>query len=195
VKYLRTFVRQFCAEIEDDASNPLYFAADVYVGYRFADAQMFQDGAGEGEAEPGCGAACGVYGRFRGSTGCEKKAHSGFEFDCGGAGLKPFFILKQLMARLKSCPFAHLLPSWSFSAACKARRRLWELCGVETPASLRIGMRRENEILAQTPSAYQLVRLLVVVEEAEDVVFGKRSAFEEVELDGKARPAIRRPTA
>jgi two-component system KDP operon response regulator KdpE len=52
VEYLRTFVRQLRKKIEDDASNPLYLLTDVYVGYRFADAQMFQDGAGEGEAEP-----------------------------------------------------------------------------------------------------------------------------------------------
>jgi hypothetical protein len=52
------------------------------------------------------------------------------------AGAKaPFSHFKQLMARLKppqrrrpvagdpgkSCPFAHLLPSWSFSAACEAQ--------------------------------------------------------------------------
>jgi two-component system, OmpR family, KDP operon response regulator KdpE len=47
VEYLRTFVRQLRKKIEDDASNPLYLLTDVYVGYRFADAQMFQDGDGE----------------------------------------------------------------------------------------------------------------------------------------------------
>ncbi|MGD0737885.1 MAG: response regulator transcription factor [Terracidiphilus sp.] len=52
VEYLRTFVRQLRKKIEDDASNPVYLLTDVYVGYRFADAQMFQDGAGgEGQAE------------------------------------------------------------------------------------------------------------------------------------------------
>jgi two-component system KDP operon response regulator KdpE len=51
VEYLRTFVRQLRKKIEDDASNPLYVLTDVYVGYRFADAQMFQDAAGEGQAE------------------------------------------------------------------------------------------------------------------------------------------------
>jgi two-component system KDP operon response regulator KdpE len=43
VEYLRTFVRQLRKKIEGDPSNPLYLLTDVYVGYRFADAQMFQD--------------------------------------------------------------------------------------------------------------------------------------------------------
>ena len=43
VEYLRTFVRQLRKKIEDDASNPIYLLTDVYVGYRFADAQMFQE--------------------------------------------------------------------------------------------------------------------------------------------------------
>lgn len=52
VEYLRTFVRQLRKKIEDDPSNPLYLLTDVYVGYRFADAQMFQDGsAAAGEAQ------------------------------------------------------------------------------------------------------------------------------------------------
>ncbi len=46
VEYLRTFVRQLRKKIEDDPSNPLYLLTDVYVGYRFADAQMIQDAAG-----------------------------------------------------------------------------------------------------------------------------------------------------
>jgi two-component system KDP operon response regulator KdpE len=45
VEYLRTFVRQLRKKIEDDASNPVYLLTDVYVGYRFADAQMFQSGS------------------------------------------------------------------------------------------------------------------------------------------------------
>jgi two-component system KDP operon response regulator KdpE len=49
VEYLRTFVRQLRKKIEDDPSNPLYLLTDVYVGYRFADSQMFQD-EGEGAA-------------------------------------------------------------------------------------------------------------------------------------------------
>jgi two-component system KDP operon response regulator KdpE len=43
VEYLRTFVRQLRKKIEGEPSNPLYLLTDVYVGYRFADAQMFQD--------------------------------------------------------------------------------------------------------------------------------------------------------
>jgi two-component system, OmpR family, KDP operon response regulator KdpE len=43
VEYLRTFVRQLRKKIEDDPSNPLYLLTDVYVGYRFADAPMFQE--------------------------------------------------------------------------------------------------------------------------------------------------------
>jgi two-component system KDP operon response regulator KdpE len=47
VEYLRTFVRQLRKKIEDDPSNPLYLLTDVYVGYRFADAQTFQHEAYE----------------------------------------------------------------------------------------------------------------------------------------------------
>ncbi|HLY42639.1 MAG TPA: response regulator transcription factor [Terracidiphilus sp.] len=43
VEYLRTFVRQLRKKIEDDPSNPIYLLTDVYVGYRFTDAQMLQD--------------------------------------------------------------------------------------------------------------------------------------------------------
>jgi two-component system KDP operon response regulator KdpE len=52
VEYLRTFVRQLRKKIEDDPSNPVYLLTDVYVGYRFADAQMFADELGEGGAKP-----------------------------------------------------------------------------------------------------------------------------------------------
>jgi two-component system KDP operon response regulator KdpE len=45
VEYLRTFVRQLRKKIEDDPSNPIYLLTDVYVGYRFADAQMLQERA------------------------------------------------------------------------------------------------------------------------------------------------------
>ncbi len=45
VEYLRTFIRQLRKKIEDDPSNPVYLLTDVYVGYRFADAQMLQDAA------------------------------------------------------------------------------------------------------------------------------------------------------
>jgi two-component system KDP operon response regulator KdpE len=51
VEYLRTFVRQLRKKIEDDPSNPLYLLTDVYVGYRFADAQMFSDESEEGGTE------------------------------------------------------------------------------------------------------------------------------------------------
>ncbi len=53
VEYLRTFVRQLRKKIEDDPSKPLYLLTDVYVGYRFADPQMFQEelAAGEKPAE------------------------------------------------------------------------------------------------------------------------------------------------
>jgi two-component system KDP operon response regulator KdpE len=43
VEYLRTFVRQLRKKIEDDPSSPIYLLTDVYVGYRFADAQMLQE--------------------------------------------------------------------------------------------------------------------------------------------------------
>jgi two-component system KDP operon response regulator KdpE len=52
VEYLRTFVRQLRKKIEDDPSKPLYLLTDVYVGYRFADAQMFIDETEGGVAEP-----------------------------------------------------------------------------------------------------------------------------------------------
>jgi two-component system KDP operon response regulator KdpE len=44
VEYLRTFVRQLRKKIEDDPARPLYLLTDIYVGYRFADAQMLEDG-------------------------------------------------------------------------------------------------------------------------------------------------------
>jgi two-component system KDP operon response regulator KdpE len=47
VEYLRTFVRQLRKKIEDDPANPVYLLTDVYVGYRFADAQMFQEESSE----------------------------------------------------------------------------------------------------------------------------------------------------
>ncbi len=43
VEYLRTFVRQLRKKIEDNPSSPVYLLTDVYVGYRFADAQMLQE--------------------------------------------------------------------------------------------------------------------------------------------------------
>jgi len=50
VEYLRTFVRQLRKKIEDDPSKPLYLLTDVYVGYRFADAQMLGEETAEGAA-------------------------------------------------------------------------------------------------------------------------------------------------
>jgi two-component system KDP operon response regulator KdpE len=52
VEYLRTFVRQLRKKIEDDPSKPLYLLTDVYVGYRFADAQMFIEETAKGAAPP-----------------------------------------------------------------------------------------------------------------------------------------------
>jgi two-component system, OmpR family, KDP operon response regulator KdpE len=42
VEYLRTYINQLRKKIEDDPQNPIYLITDVYVGYRFADAQMFK---------------------------------------------------------------------------------------------------------------------------------------------------------
>ncbi len=53
VEYLRTFVRQLRKKIEDDPSNPVYLLTDVYVGYRFADAQMLKEGSGASNGESG----------------------------------------------------------------------------------------------------------------------------------------------
>jgi len=47
VEYLRTFVRQLRKKIEDDPANPVYLLTDVYVGYRFADPQMFAEETAE----------------------------------------------------------------------------------------------------------------------------------------------------
>ena len=43
VEYLRTFVRQLRKKIEDDPARPVYLLTDIYVGYRFADAQMLEE--------------------------------------------------------------------------------------------------------------------------------------------------------
>jgi two-component system KDP operon response regulator KdpE len=49
VEYLRTFVRQLRKKIEDDPARPRYLLTDIYVGYRFADAQMLEEApAGNG---------------------------------------------------------------------------------------------------------------------------------------------------
>jgi two-component system KDP operon response regulator KdpE len=52
VEYLRTFVRQLRKKIEDDPAKPIYLLTDVYVGYRFADAQMFIEETAEGATPP-----------------------------------------------------------------------------------------------------------------------------------------------
>jgi two-component system KDP operon response regulator KdpE len=53
VEYLRTFVRQLRKKIEDDPANPVYLQTDVYVGYRFADAQTFIDETAAGTPQSG----------------------------------------------------------------------------------------------------------------------------------------------
>jgi len=45
VEYLRTFVRQLRKKIEDEPSSPAYLLTDVYVGYRFVDAEMLKEQA------------------------------------------------------------------------------------------------------------------------------------------------------
>lgn len=52
VEYLRTFIRQLRKKIEDDPSSPLYLLTDVYVGYRFTDAQMLQEARDSAAAVP-----------------------------------------------------------------------------------------------------------------------------------------------
>lgn len=47
VEYLRTFVRLLRKKICDDPSNPTYLLTDVYVGYRFVDAQMYAEDAAQ----------------------------------------------------------------------------------------------------------------------------------------------------
>jgi two-component system KDP operon response regulator KdpE len=49
VESLRTFVRQPRKKIEDDPAKPLYLLTDVCVGYRFADAQMFDEENADGD--------------------------------------------------------------------------------------------------------------------------------------------------
>jgi len=58
VEYLRTFVRQLRKKIEDDPSNPVYLLTDVYVGYRFADAQACQQEETAESAPDAGGPAC-----------------------------------------------------------------------------------------------------------------------------------------
>lgn len=49
VEYLRTFIRQLRKKIEDDPARPRYLLTDIYVGYRFADAQMLEEAKASGE--------------------------------------------------------------------------------------------------------------------------------------------------
>jgi two-component system KDP operon response regulator KdpE len=44
VDYLRTFVRQLRKKIEDEPSNPRYILTDPYVGYRFAECPIEDEG-------------------------------------------------------------------------------------------------------------------------------------------------------
>ena len=57
VEYLRTFIRQLRKKIEDDPARPLYLLTDIYVGYRFADAEMLEEAqSGANDASEGFGA-------------------------------------------------------------------------------------------------------------------------------------------
>ena len=47
-QYLRTYVNLLRKKIEDDPQNPLYLLTDAYAGYRFADAQLFEQTTGMG---------------------------------------------------------------------------------------------------------------------------------------------------
>ena len=47
MEYLRAYIRVLRKKIEDDPSSPTYLLTDVYVGYRFADAQMLQGEMGD----------------------------------------------------------------------------------------------------------------------------------------------------
>jgi two-component system, OmpR family, KDP operon response regulator KdpE len=48
VEYLRTFIRQLRKKIEDEPAHPKYLLTDIYVGYRFADAQMLEEAQAAG---------------------------------------------------------------------------------------------------------------------------------------------------
>jgi len=52
VEYLRTFIRLLRKKLCDDPSNPTYLLTDVYVGYRFVDAQMFLETTCPEASEP-----------------------------------------------------------------------------------------------------------------------------------------------
>jgi two-component system KDP operon response regulator KdpE len=52
VEYLRTFMRQLRKKIEDDPARPVYLLTDIYVGYRFADAQMLEEAESIRKSDP-----------------------------------------------------------------------------------------------------------------------------------------------
>jgi hypothetical protein len=65
-----------------------------------------------------------------------EKGSFGVEFDCSGAGAKaPFSHFKQLMARLKSCPFAHLRQGGVFPQAVKSCPRKKQDCRLNKKGS------------------------------------------------------------
>jgi two-component system KDP operon response regulator KdpE len=45
VEYLRTFIRILRKKLQEEPSNPTYLLTDVYVGYRFVDAQILAEAA------------------------------------------------------------------------------------------------------------------------------------------------------
>jgi two-component system KDP operon response regulator KdpE len=45
-------VNQLRKKIEDDPSVPVYILTDIYVGYRFVDAQTLQDSAADLAIQP-----------------------------------------------------------------------------------------------------------------------------------------------
>ena len=52
IEYLRTYVNQLRRKIEDDPSVPVYLLTDIYVGYRFVDAQTLQDSTADLAIQP-----------------------------------------------------------------------------------------------------------------------------------------------
>jgi len=52
IEYLRTYVNQLRRKIEDDPSSPVYLLTEMYVGYRFVDAQALQDSAADLAIQP-----------------------------------------------------------------------------------------------------------------------------------------------
>jgi two-component system KDP operon response regulator KdpE len=52
VEYLRTYVNQLRRKIEDDPSSPIYILTDMYVGYRFVDAETLRETNANPAGEP-----------------------------------------------------------------------------------------------------------------------------------------------